>query len=121
MDFIQFLQKSTDNPDNSKKTKRKTKTTQDELSKDKTLQLTSREHREIEQTHFYVKRGDMVRIVHVPNSRLNNYKGYIGEIRDYKRDQDFALVSLHAIISIPIIKFPLVHLIKYDPFKVTPS
>jgi hypothetical protein len=132
MDFFQFLQKSTDNPDNSKKTKRKTKTTQDELSKDKTLQSTSKKqahhieqnHHEIEQAHFYIKRGDVVRIVNVPNSKLNSYKGYIGEIRDYKRDQDFALVSLHAIIALPIIKFPLVHLIKYDPLKkleITPS
>jgi len=126
MDFFQFLQKSTDNPDNSKKSKRKTKATQDELSKDKTLQSTSKKqaHHEIEQAHFYIKRGDVVRIVNVPNSKLNSYKGYIGEIRDYKRDQDFALVSLHAIIALPIIKFPLVHLIKYDPLKkleITPS
>ena len=70
---------------------------------------------EIEQNHLYIKRGDMVKIINVPNSILNTYKGYIGEIKNYKKDQDFALVFLHGIASATIIKFPLLHLIKYNP------
>jgi len=57
----------------------------------------------------------MVKIINVPNSILNTYKGYIGEIKNYKKDQDFALVFLHGIASATIIKFPLLHLIKYNP------
>lgn len=62
-----------------------------------------------QQNPFY-RKGDMVRVVFVPNSRLNVYKGYIGEVRDYKRGQDFALVFLHALNDFQLIKFPLEHL-----------
>jgi hypothetical protein len=128
MDFFQFLQKSTDDSDNSKKTKRKTKTTREyDTFNSSSEEFTRRQgnqteessqtyditkKREMEQTHLYIKRGDMVRIVNVPNSMLNIYKGYIGEIKDYKIDHDSALVFLHGITSITFIKFPLVHLIK---------
>lgn len=113
MDFFQFLQKSTDDSD-SKKTKRKTKSTQIEDSNVpcQTNKAKETTNREMEQAHLYIKRGDMVKIVNVPNSMLNIYKGYIGEIKDYKIDQDSALVFLHGITSITVIKFPLVHLIK---------
>ena len=128
MDFFQFLQKSTDDSD-IKKTKRKTKTTLDGTFNssneefvrqqgtyiDEFNVLKETNSREIEQNHLYIKRGDMVKIVNVPNSILNTYKGYIGEIKNYKKDQDFALVFLHGITSITIIKFPLLHLIKYNP------
>lgn len=116
MDFFQFLQKSTDNSDNSKKTKRKTKTTLDndtlQSKTEESSQTDVTQKREMEQAHLYIKRGDMVRIVNVPNSMLNIYKGYIGEIKDYKIDHDSAVVFLHGITSITFIKFPLVHLIK---------
>lgn len=115
MDFFQFLQKSTDDSD-SKKSKRKTKTTREHQTQDSNVPCqTDREtqRREMEQAHLYIKRGDTVRIVNVPNSMLNIYKGYIGEIKDYKIDQDSALVFLHGITSsVTFIKFPLVHLIK---------
>lgn len=117
MDFFQFLQKSTDDSD-SKKSKRKTKTTrehqtQDDFNVPRThVVLNETQKREMEQAHLYIKRGDMVRIVNVPNSMLNIYKGYIGEIKDYKIDQDSALVFLHGITSVTFIKIPLVHLIK---------
>lgn len=117
MDFFQFLQKSTDDSD-SKKSKRKTKTTREHQTEDFNVPcqtdnvLTETRKREMEQAHLYIKRGDMVKIVNVPNSMLNIYKGYIGEIKDYKIDQDSALVFLHGITSITFIKFPLVHLIK---------
>jgi hypothetical protein len=121
MDFFQFLQKSTDDSD-SKKSKRKTKTTREHQTQDDFnvpcqtdrthIVLNETQKREMEQAHLYIKRGDMVRIVNVPNSMLNIYKGYIGEIKDYKIDQDSALVFLHGITSVTFIKIPLVHLIK---------
>jgi len=114
MDFFQFLQKSTDD-DDSKKSKRKTKTTREHQTEDFNVTvnaLKETQKREMEQAHLYIKRGDMVRIVNVPNSMLNIYKGYIGEIKDYKIDQDYALVFLHGITTVTFMKFPLVHLIK---------
>lgn len=119
MDFFQFLQKSTDNSDNSKKNnKRKIKTTDVKHKQEiQQVQLQEPTTSEIQQTHLYIHKGDMVKIIGVPNSILNNYKGYIGEIKDYKRDQDFALVFLHGITALSIIKFPLTHLIKFDPFE----
>jgi hypothetical protein len=117
MDFFQFLQKSTDD-DDSKKSKRKNKSTHKHQTEDFNVPcrtdnvLKETQKREMEQAHLYIKRGDMVRIVNVPNSMLNIYKGYIGEIKDYKIDQDSVLVFLHGITSVTFIKFPLVHLIK---------
>ena len=119
MDFFQFLQKSTNNDGdkkqgnyNSKKTKRKTKTTPEEIQQQDKSEI----QQELEKTHLYVQKGDIVKIVNVPNSILNNYKGYIGEIKDYKKHQDFALVCLQGTTSLSIIKFPLIHLIKYNDF-----
>jgi len=127
MDFFQFLQKSTDDSDittlnSSEKFVRQQGTLQ--MANPSVRQGTSQHideskkktnSREIEQNHLYIKRGDMVKIINVPNSILNTYKGYIGEIKNYKKDQDFALVFLHGIASATIIKFPLLHLIKYNP------
>ena len=58
-----------------------------------------------------VKKGNMVRIIYNENSILNLYKGYIGEIRDYKKEHDFAIVFLHGINSQTFIKCPLQHFI----------
>lgn len=63
-----------------------------------------------------IRRGDFVKIISIPNSVLNTYKGYIGEIRDYRKNQDYALVFLHAIQTLRVVKFPLCHLVHYDPF-----
>lgn len=114
MDFFQFLQKSTDDSDSKKSKRKTTKTTREHQTEDSNVtdKILATKKREMEQAHLYIKRGDMVRIVNVPNSMLNIYKGYIGEIKDYKIDQDSALVFLHGITSITFIKFPLVHLIK---------
>ena len=62
-----------------------------------------------------LKRGDYVKIIRVKDSHLNIYKAYIGEIREYRKDQDHALVFIHAMASSHrFIKFPLTHLEKYD-------
>lgn len=59
-----------------------------------------------------IKNGDMVRVIGVSGSILNSYKGYIGEVKSYKKNNDYALVFLHSISSnASIIKFPLKHLI----------
>lgn len=68
---------------------------------------------EIYNTTLYknIKKGDFVKIIGVKDSFLNSYKGYVGEIKDYKRDQDFAIVFLHGITQLTIIKFPIYHFV----------
>lgn len=121
MDFFQFLQNSTNNSP-KKNLKRKNKITENNdnqenlLIQENTLQIPLQNEHETRDTQRYdilnIKRGDYVKIIGLPNSNLNSYKGYIGEIKDYKQDQDFALVFLHGITALSIIKFPLKHLIK---------
>jgi hypothetical protein len=59
-----------------------------------------------------IRRGNYVKIIGVKNSILNIYKGYNGEVRDYKKDQDFAIIFLHFNYS--RIKFPIDHFIIID-------
>jgi hypothetical protein len=60
--------------------------------------------------HFQV--GNRVKIQYVPNSKLNAYKGYIGEIKQYRKGQEHAIIWLHAINSQTFIKFPINHFTK---------
>lgn len=61
------------------------------------------------------KQGDFIRVVHMNNSAANCYKGYIGEIRAYRKGQDHALISLNALNSSVYIKMPLEHFVKMNP------
>jgi hypothetical protein len=56
-----------------------------------------------------IHRGTFIRIIGIQGSMLNSYKGYIGEVRDYKRGQDYAMVTLNALNNGNAIKFPLEH------------
>jgi hypothetical protein len=56
-----------------------------------------------------IRRGTQIKIIRVKNSILNVYKGYIGEIRDYRRGQDYAMVTLNAVNNSTPIKVPLEH------------
>lgn len=57
------------------------------------------------------KIGDVVKIVYKKNSILNSYKGYVGEIRDYKRGCDNAYIFLIAKQYKTIVNFPIDHFI----------
>jgi hypothetical protein len=57
-----------------------------------------------------IRKGNMVKIKKLDNSELNYYKGYIGEVRYYKKDQTQALIFLHARNNNVVISFPLTHL-----------
>jgi RimJ/RimL family protein N-acetyltransferase len=59
-----------------------------------------------------IRKGDVVQIIRCPNSILNVYKGYIGEIKEYFQGQGYAPVLLYAINNQTIVKFPLNHFIK---------
>lgn len=95
MDFLQFL--------NSKKKKPETEVVQEieviDNNDSHTMELVSHS----------IKKGDYVRIVFKKDSPLNIYKGYTGEIRDFRKGQDFAMVMLEAIASKQIIKFDIDH------------
>ena len=60
-------------------------------------------------TYKNIKKGNFIKIIYQKNSVLNNYKGYIGEIKEYRKEQDSALIFLHAITSFRLIKFPITH------------
>lgn len=142
MDFFQFLSIQNDvtnvlskNTDDTKKTKttRKQKNKQEPIdtsSKQNYIDTETNTHVPIPETRVPIpetrismyqdiRRGDFVKIIGIPNSVLNMYKGYIGEIRDYRKNQDSALVFLHSIQTLRIVKFPLYHLVHYDPFTNT--
>lgn len=60
------------------------------------------------------KKGDMIRVVKYKNSSLNYYKGYVGEIKVYRKGQEYAMVILHAQTNMQQIRMPLHHLEKYE-------
>ena len=132
MDFFQFLQNSkpdkdlqnhTDHTNISHKKKKKTNTKKNIIitnskydSIQKKVQFKDTKiNNEIHSIYKNIKSGNLVRIIGVENSPLNSYKGYIGEIRNYKYGNEYALVFLHTISSSnTIIKFPLNHFFLID-------
>lgn len=63
-------------------------------------------------TYKNIKTGDFIKIIYQKNSLLNCYKGYVGEIKEYRKEQDSALIFLHAITTFKLIKFPITHFVK---------
>ena len=61
-----------------------------------------------------VKKGQMVKIVRKENSNLNMYKGYLAEIRDYKKGNDYVMLVLLAVVYPKLMKFPIDHFIIQD-------
>ena len=114
MDFFQFLQNSRDAP--SSKPVNKTQKKKIQKPEYKTSSLDNLANEEVE-VYKNISKGDIVKIIGVKGSILNSYKGYIGEVRDYKRDKETAMILLHAITYQTTISFPLRHFIKIDPFR----
>lgn len=124
MDFTQFLQNSysKNNEIESEKVKKNKKIKQNnkEVSTEniKTCKDTNETSTDNNQynlsTYKNIRKGDFVKVIKLENSELNHYKGYIGEIRDYKKDQSHALIFLHARNTNNYILFPLKHLEKYN-------
>ena len=59
----------------------------------------------------YFRKGDFVTIVRMENSNMNVYKGYKGEIYDYTKNSDYALVIIDCLNASPI-RMHVNHLIK---------
>jgi hypothetical protein len=57
-----------------------------------------------------LKRGMMVRIIYKPDSVLNSYKGYLGEIIYFNKQKNIARIFLHASLTFKIRQFPIDHL-----------
>jgi hypothetical protein len=56
-----------------------------------------------------VKRGDSIKILRIDGGQFNHYKGYIGEIKEYRRGQTNAFVLLHAVNVPRLLSIPLEH------------
>ena len=104
MDFLEILKNSsniTTQIKNNQRDKNKQKITTTPKNNDMHLNSIS--------TYKNIKKGNFIKIIYQKNSVLNNYKGYIGEIKEYRKEQDSALIFLHAITSFRLIKFPITH------------
>jgi len=131
MDFFQFLQNSSDTTNKKPNKKNIVKTqdqdqdqdqiqdqNQDQIQdqiQDQTQDQDNQQQQNQEITVYKnIKRGDFVKIIYLKNSNLNIYKGYVGDIREYRKDQNSAIIFLHAISSSNNIRFPIEHFIKID-------
>ena len=97
MDFFSILQKNSNENENALKIKsiESVKDTEETRTKKQKMEIDNVLD-QINHTNSYknIKRGSYVKIIGVKNSILNIYKGYTGEIRDYKKDQDYAIIFL---------------------------
>jgi hypothetical protein len=114
MDFFSIFQNNnldTKNLDTKKKTTNavdiRLSVKKGNVQEDKNIQ------KEINHVSSYknIRKGMFVKIIGVTGSYLNHYKGYFGEIKDYKRDQDFAIIFLHGPVKLTILRFPINHFI----------
>jgi hypothetical protein len=64
------------------------------------------------QAYQNVKKGDRIMIVRLAGSPLNFYKGYLGEIREYRNGCDYAIVVLQTTCYPRLLHMPLNHFIK---------
>jgi len=65
------------------------------------------------------RKGETIKVVRLENSILNQYKGYIGTIRDSQKGSDTCMVVLDALNSGAAIRFPKKHLLKWCPYTNT--
>lgn len=102
MDFLEILK-------NSSNITTQIKNNQKDKNKQKTTPKNNDMHLNSISTYKNIKKGNFIKIIYQKNSLLNNYKGYIGEIKEYRKEQDSALIFLHAITTFRLIKFPITH------------
>lgn len=60
-------------------------------------------------TYEDIRPGTLVQIIRKPKSALNIYKGYIGEIKHFRKGQTQAIILLYAMAYPKCIKFPIDH------------
>lgn len=128
MDFLEILKNSSNLTEKSNKQKDKIKQKQktsnnlsnissnvnfsNNLNNDSNLNNGNNSQLNSISTYKNIKTGDFIKIIYQKNSTLNHYKGYIGEIKEYRKEQDSAVIFLHAISTFRLIRFPITHFIK---------
>lgn len=133
MDFSQFLVNNSETksePNNApkiinpksttpkeQKEPKENKPRKEKKTKDKIINLKpdlSFQEKEEPQRNF--KKGDFVIIQRMEGSPLNVYKGYFGEIKEYKYNNDIAYIILEAMNNPRRIQFPLGHFVHRTKF-----
>lgn len=119
MDFLEILKNSSDLTEKANKQKDKIKQKQkissnNNLDNNSDLNNSNNSQLNSNSTYKNIKTGDFIRIIYQKNSILNHYKGYIGEIKEYRKEQDSAVIFLHAISTFRLIRFPITHFIKIN-------
>lgn len=129
MDFSQFLVQNPEIPTNIKpltprptnviKPKQTKETTNEQKTKGKIKEKSKQTKEkqiniqpidiELKEPQREFKRGEFVIIQGVPNSNLNVYKGYFGEIKEYIPRSESAYIVLEAMNYPKPIKFPFGH------------
>lgn len=116
MDFLEILKNSSNSTDDNikQKDKQKPKITKNYDNSQLNTNYNSNSQLNTISTYKNIKKGDFIKIIYQKNSILNQYKGYFGEIKEYRKEQDSALIFLHAISVYRLIKFPITHFIKIN-------
>jgi len=103
-------QTTTNQTTTNQTTTNQTTTNQTTTNQTTTKQTTKQTSTLIQNYCDRLQRGDFIVVVRVENSRYNSYKGYIGEVREYRKGQSTALVLLNAINSAKYLRLPIEHL-----------
>ena len=111
MDFLELLKNSSNSTDDNIKQKDKNKQKPKINKNDDNDNYNTNSQLNTISTYKNIKKGDFIKIIYQKNSILNQYKGYFGEIKEYRKEQDSALIFLHAISVYRLIKFPITHFI----------
>lgn len=69
---------------------------------------------EVSMNDSRIRRGVFIKMIYKENGHFNMYKGYIGEVREYCRGQDYAMVILHAMTNMKLLRVPIYHFVVID-------
>jgi hypothetical protein len=61
-----------------------------------------------------IKRGDFIKMVYKEKGSHNMYKGYIGEVKVYRKGQEYAMVILHAMNDMKLMRVSIDHFVKIE-------
>jgi len=110
MEYFQFLKNSVESPTRSEQKGEHSKNKIESFINGRTPnRKEKRKSDNRDENKAYLRNGLKIRVIHKPGSRLNYYKGYIGEIKYYKSPNDYALVVLWAMNSLNQIRMPVDH------------
>jgi len=106
MDFFSYLQNSG-----------KQKQTTNELNESNQPNSQNNLKNELDHNHiinYNFKKGEFVMINKYENSKFNMYKGYLAEIKEFRKNTDHAYVILPALSYPRLMKIPINHFKKIN-------